>query len=358
MLKKLIMKNYKCWINKTTIEFSEGVNVIVGISSAGKSAIVSSFELLTKNKPNGFKYLSNSVDKDESVFVKGVFDNGSLSLTKNKDPKKNKYSIRSENLKLSLESFGQTLPEEVESLVNMNDLNYSGQFDTPFLIHDSRTAFSKTINKIIGIEKVDKQLSLLATRINKSNKIINTNNEIIEEKEKSLEKYKNLEKIEKYVNKIYSLRKKIEIKKENINLIEETVEKYNELKESLKKDFNIDEIQNIVDEIKNIKTNKENIVSSINYLERYIELNKNKGKDSIRIKFYESKIEFENKKIKIKKKISLLEDLINKNKSFLHYKEKVEESKLEFKKYLFDMKKCPTCFSFISDEIAEKICSQ
>lgn len=357
MLNKLIIKNYKCWVGKTTIEFSKCVNVIVGISSSGKSAIISSFKLLTKNKPNGFKYLSNSVDKNESVFVKGVFDNGSLSLTKNKDPKKNKYNIRNENHKLSLESFGQSLPEEVESFVNMNYLNYSGQFDDPFLISDSRTAFSKTINKIIGIEKVDKQLSLLATRINKSNKIIKSNNKTIEEKENKLKKYKDIDKVEKYIDKIYSLREKIKSQKEKIESIVSNVEKYNELKESIKKDFDIDEVQKCINKIKNIKEIKQDLLISIDHLYKYIKLKKDECRDSININLYELKIKLNKERVEINKKLELLQDLKNRNNFSITYERQIEEAKDKLKKYLLDMKKCPICYSNIDEKIAEEICS-
>ena len=62
MLKKLTINNFQSW-KKTTIKWHKGVNVIIGKSDKGKSALFRSMYFLIKNRPLGDGFISWEADK-------------------------------------------------------------------------------------------------------------------------------------------------------------------------------------------------------------------------------------------------------------------------------------------------------
>jgi len=69
-------------------------------------------------------------------------------------------------------NFGQTVPEEVQAVLEIGDINVQGQLDQHFLITSSGGDVARTINKITKLENVDKWTSELTTNINTTSKII------------------------------------------------------------------------------------------------------------------------------------------------------------------------------------------
>lgn len=61
-IEKLNLINYKCFEGKYTIEFKEGINILVGNNGEGKSTILEGINLALSGLLNG-KYLKNEISQ-------------------------------------------------------------------------------------------------------------------------------------------------------------------------------------------------------------------------------------------------------------------------------------------------------
>ena len=165
MLKELNIRNFRSHEN-TKLEFSTGINCIIGNPDSGKTNILRSLAWLLTNRPLGIRMQSDTTTED--VVVKLEFDNGSwVSLSKNK-----KWSKYSTYLDEELKAIGSDVPDVISSIANMSELNMQRQLDKPFLICSSPSEVAKLFNRITKLEKIDKAVSLLTTDINSENKRI------------------------------------------------------------------------------------------------------------------------------------------------------------------------------------------
>ena len=71
-LKSLSLENFESW-ESGFFEFHPGVNIFVGLSDTGKSAVLRALRLLMENKPTGDEYRSDFADKKAITKIQGNF---------------------------------------------------------------------------------------------------------------------------------------------------------------------------------------------------------------------------------------------------------------------------------------------
>jgi len=147
MLKALTLTNFQS--HKTSLlTFSPGVNVVIGPTDVGKSALIRSLSWIVHNRPSGDQFISHG-EKEVSATLE--FDNVSITRSKGQ---KNSYKLDD----MELVGFGQDVPAEVSAAINMNELNIQYQHDGPFLLGESAGAVARTLNKIVNLDKIDESL--------------------------------------------------------------------------------------------------------------------------------------------------------------------------------------------------------
>ena len=126
MIKEVSIQNFQSH-KDTHLEFHPGVNIIVGTSDSGKSAIIRTIRWVLQNKPLGdsFRSMWGGETKVTLTLPEG-------QITRSKD-KSDKYTIEGPP-KLELEAFRTSVPEEVLNMLNINSVNLQFQHDPPFLI--------------------------------------------------------------------------------------------------------------------------------------------------------------------------------------------------------------------------------
>ena len=135
--------------HKTTeLSLSRGVNVIIGPSDAGKSAILRALIWNLFNRPLGDEFRSHW-NKDTSVQIEFNDHN----ITRSKIKTTNHYIVDGQSLK----AFGQEVPVEVLDAHNLDrTLNIQTQIDPFFLLQSSPGEVAKYFNQIAGLESIDK----------------------------------------------------------------------------------------------------------------------------------------------------------------------------------------------------------
>jgi DNA repair exonuclease SbcCD ATPase subunit len=190
MIQKLNIRNFQSH-KDSALEFHPGVNVIVGRSDSGKTAILRALRWLIWNRPGGDDFRS---DWGGNTVVKLTVDDRELMRGKAKE---NVYSIEQPGGgHKMLMAFGKDVPEEIQKALNIDETNLQKQFDAPFLLTLSPGAVAGHFNKIAHLDQIDSSVSYVNGKILKIGNIISSNTDDLTSWEEELEKYKYLDKFE------------------------------------------------------------------------------------------------------------------------------------------------------------------
>ena len=193
-LNKLIIDNFQSHKHSEII-LHKGVNVIVGRSDVGKSAIVRVLRWIFDNKPSGDSVRSNwgGDTKAEAVFEDGT-------LTRLRSSSFNGYILNDEEFK----GFGQSVPKEIADFLNVNEINFQSQFDSPFMLGPEWTPgkIGSFLNKIVDLEITDVAIKNIKSAISTDKNKIALLTEEIKDHEKELKQYEDLDVFESKVLKL------------------------------------------------------------------------------------------------------------------------------------------------------------
>lgn len=157
MIQSLRVRNLQSH-KDTLLEFSPGVNIIVGQSRRGKSALFRAFEKLTKNRPiTGIESWVHMQDPNNPIII-DVETTDQHSVTW-EGPKDQRYILDGEEFR----GFGTEVPAPVAEALNLDPINTQYQFDQPFLLFDSPGQVAKTLNRVVNLEVIDRALGNIAS---------------------------------------------------------------------------------------------------------------------------------------------------------------------------------------------------
>ena len=151
MINSLQIKNFQSHKN-TKLEFSEGVNVILGPSDSGKSAVMKALKWAINNRPSGDKICSWWGGETE---VKILTDEGIITRKKDKSDEYRLGDPLGEYKDLIFKAFGLTVPEEISSTLNISEVNIQNQADAHFLISKTPGEVAAHFNKVARLDKID-----------------------------------------------------------------------------------------------------------------------------------------------------------------------------------------------------------
>lgn len=153
-IKKLKIAGFQSHID-TQLDLVPGMNIFVGPSDSGKSAITRAIRWVTQNEPLGDGYINQKVgsalvelhmsDASRVVRTRGSF---------------NSYIVGDE----TFAGFGTKVPEEVTAATGMRKalfgdallwLSYSSQHDAPFMLSETGGQAARILGKLAGTEDLD-----------------------------------------------------------------------------------------------------------------------------------------------------------------------------------------------------------
>lgn len=173
MIRSLEIQNRQSW-QSGRLDFSPGVNLLIGRGTSGKSACLRALRWALENTA-GESQISNWIkrttkgkdpkrvlDGESSVTV--TTPKGTLKRFRNTEA--NGYEINGKTLK----AIGTGVPDEVKDFFGISDINIQRQHDLPFLISLPGSQVSAYLNRVVGIEEIDKYLTASTSCIREARK--------------------------------------------------------------------------------------------------------------------------------------------------------------------------------------------
>ena len=182
MINQLQIKNLQSH-KDTTLDFSPNVNVIMGTSNSGKSAVIRALRWCLLNKPGGFGFRRHNTEGKELTSVK-ITCNGHTVIRQRNTKTTNEYVIDNDT---KLEALRGAVPEEVTTTTNITELNIQSQFDPYFLLADTAGEVARTINSYTGMQIIDAVLKVAQGRLMTATNAVNTLTTQVEEQQSIVE---------------------------------------------------------------------------------------------------------------------------------------------------------------------------
>jgi len=186
-IQKLVLNNFQQH-SHLELNFSPGVNYLVGKTDCGKSTIRRAISFLFFNSPRTDDIRKEGT-KTTSVIV--TLDNGT-DVERVKSASINRYIVRVPGKEeLVYDSIGSAIPADVKTILQVStveidkdelNLNIAEQITLPFLMDKSASFRLKLFNKITGndvldqlIQNMNKEILLFGREIKTAQEFINTN---------------------------------------------------------------------------------------------------------------------------------------------------------------------------------------
>ena len=296
-IKKIILQNFQSH-KYSIIELDEQLNVIVGPSDSGKSAIIRALKWVLYNEPSG-DYFIREGEKEASVTVE-FSDNVQVKRYRSKS--KNTYHLFINDEEQIYQGFGTNVPEEIIQAMGIKKIyldsdesafiNLGEQLEGAFLLSEKNSVRASAIGRLVGVNIIDDALreglrdnrSISTIRKNLETNIINIEDE--------LKQYDYLTEISNRVKEIEKIKSLIEEKTTKQAKLTSLQDKFVETKNSLK------ETQEYLEKLQKIEI----LDSTINKIEELY------GKYKY---FYNKKESYSKVKIGIKEEINILDKLLD-----------------------------------------------
>lgn len=244
IIKNITIENFQSHEN-TFMDFEKGLNVILGPSDNGKTAIIRAIKWVLYNEPRGFEFIRHGTSMAR---VSIEFDNNHI-VVRERSQSKNRYIIiNPDKTQVVFEGFGNEIPQEVIKLHGIPKvmldtdidtcINLGEQLDGPFLLSESGSVRAKAIGRLTGIHVIDKAIRDSIIDIKRENQTLDRVNKELESVNLKLEKYDNIYKLEKNINDLGGI----------IEILEQYIERQKKLVQYKK---NLEENEYSSSEIKN-----------------------------------------------------------------------------------------------------------
>ena len=310
---KLIIKNFESH-KETVINFSKGVNCIVGESDTGKSGILRALYWVLSN--TAFGDFSNG--RKTSVEIVVDHNGEIISVIREKTPTINQYKLIKEGkAPILFKTIYSSVPEEIQKIFNINEVNIQEQADMPFLLDSSPGEVGRRLNEIANLSLIDELQKRLKSQISDAKNKYENAKEVLSNNKKELEKYEWLDNAEKDINVLYGINKNIEESDKEIGVLIYSIDKIKENQTDLDSVNWVETAISEFDILLNYYNNYQTLFPSVTKMSETVEniIDTNKQIDSLQ---YVNELENEiNNLYELHNNVSILQTDFDKIKSLL-----------------------------------------
>lgn len=217
MINKVVLKNFQSH-KETEVDLSNGLNVLTGQSDSGKSAIIRAINWVVTNKPGGDSFRSKWVKKEPTEVILEL-DTGDV-IRRVKGNTKNSYFLNDTEFK----AMGQSVPDEIQKVLNIDSLNIQSQHDSVFLLSESSGEVARTLNRVVNLEIMDKALALCNSERLRINRELQNYSDEIDNRFEQLNEFNFLDKYEERIKELETLYERYDNRRTKYNEIVDILE--------------------------------------------------------------------------------------------------------------------------------------
>jgi exonuclease SbcC len=198
MIQSLQINNFQSH-KASYLEFDKGVNMIIGSSDSGKTAIIRALRWLAWNRPQGDSMRSHWGGETK---VELFTDDAHIVRIRDKQ---DEYILGDTHFR----AIRTEVPKEIQDALNLTELNLQLQLDRPFLIDNTPGEVAVFFNKVARLDKIDLGNQNVNRWIKELNQSVESLKTQVENTEQELTKFDHLEKFEAEVEVLESLDKRL-----------------------------------------------------------------------------------------------------------------------------------------------------
>jgi len=255
------------------LKFHKRLNVIVGKTDSGKTAVIRALRWVLQNRPLGVSFRSKWGGDTK---VSCIFDNGTVTRFKNNSNDYYELILPNEK-KLEFRALNKDVPAEIVQFLNMNEINLQRQFDQPFLLSNTPGQIAAFFNKIAGIDVIDIAAKNARREITELNQTIKGQRKDIKDKTKRLSLFDFIEIADKELEILENKQKEIDKNEQVVQQIKEIVGKIDEISDKIKDEECLlayePIINNLLEKIKKQKELKNNFSALLSLLSKIENIN-------------------------------------------------------------------------------------
>lgn len=152
MIDSIKIKNYQGH-GSLSLDFTSGINTLVGDSDAGKSTVLRAIKWVAQNRPSG-----DENTKHGETDCRVMLTSQGHKATRVRTSTKNGYTLDGAEYL----AIGQAVPPEVTQALQLADVNFQAQSDGWFWFSLSAGERSRELNKVVDLDSIDTALTKLA----------------------------------------------------------------------------------------------------------------------------------------------------------------------------------------------------
>jgi len=171
MIQKIQLTNFQKH-KDLKLDLESGLNIITGPSDSGKSAVIRALRYVCLHEilPKSFT-THGETHTGVSVLVSGT------RTTRFRNTKESGY-LHGGDTYVAVKN---DQPEAVKQAVNLSDINFQSQYDSPFLLGLSPGQVAKEINKVVDLQAIDLCQKWFGTEIRKTRTLLESSEQEVSE---------------------------------------------------------------------------------------------------------------------------------------------------------------------------------
>jgi DNA repair protein SbcC/Rad50 len=217
---KVKIENFQSHEN-TVLDFRAGLNVIVGPSDQGKSAVIRAIKWVLYNEPRGMEFI-----RQGTTFARVTLEMSTgNTIVRERSKSKNRYVvIAHDGTESVFEGFGNEIPKEVIEAHGIpkvildadisSNLNLGEQLEGPFLLSETGSTRAKALGRLTGTHIIDNAIRDSMTDLRRENQTSDRLDKELQDINTKLEGYMELDKIKERLelseNKIVKLQQHLD----------------------------------------------------------------------------------------------------------------------------------------------------